>query len=189
MLTVLKKVQRSRWSPRSGLSCLNKSFSGQSEPASISLNRDLLPLTAAENKAAAISPPKIKQEILSSSNSGAVSLLTTPSHLPSPARAYGFLRAGVFSTRLARSFIFGSACVFTTRSGMVLSCSRQVAITPLCSPACSRYKRRDATESISHICRRHQAARLDPPLAVGRGPKVPTLLDAFTHILIVIRPH
>ena len=116
--------------------------------------------------------------------SGVIAYDSLASAIPS----YGFSRSGASSTRSARFFMSGSACAFKTRSGMVLSCSRQVAIIPLCSPACSRYKRRDAIESISHICRRHEAARLDPPLAVGRGPKTPTLLDAFTHILIVIRP-
>jgi tetratricopeptide (TPR) repeat protein len=71
---------------------------------------------------------------------GAVSLLMTPSHLPFPARAYGFSRSGAFSTRLARSFMSGGACTFITRSGMVLYCSRQVAIIQRFSLACPGHK-------------------------------------------------
>src|ERR1700730_8496773 len=54
---------------RSGLPFLNKSFIWQSEAASISLNEDSLPLTAAEKMGLAILPPKTKQEILLSLSS------------------------------------------------------------------------------------------------------------------------
>src|SRR5262245_6492325 len=47
-------------------------------------------------------------------------IATTPSHLPSPARAYGFSRSGAFSIRSARSSMCGGACAFTTPSGTVL---------------------------------------------------------------------
>jgi hypothetical protein len=42
---------------------------------------------------------------------------------------------------LERSFMSGSACAFTTRSGMVLCCSRQVAIIRQSSLACLGNKR------------------------------------------------
>jgi channel protein (hemolysin III family) len=64
------------------------------------------------------------------------------------------------STRWARSFMSGSACAFTTRSGMVLCCSRQVAIIRQSSLACPGNKR--------PVPRAHSRNRLDSDRAGRR---------------------
>src|SRR5262245_59175476 len=79
--------------------------------------------------------------------------LSTPSHLPSPARAYGCSRSGAFSIRSARSSMSGGACAFTTPSGMVLCYLRQVVIIRQSSLACPGNKR--------PVQRAHSRNRLD----------------------------
>jgi hypothetical protein len=77
-----------------------------------------------------------------------------------PSSSLWLLAIGAFSTRLARSFMSGSACAFTTRSGMVLCCSRQVAIIRRSSLACPGNKR--------PVPRAHSRNRLDSDRAGRR---------------------
>ncbi len=55
-------------------------------------------------------------------------------------RAYGCSRSAAFSTRSAYSFMAGTACAFTTRSGMASCCWRRVATIRRFSPP---WRRRD----------------------------------------------
>jgi hemolysin III len=62
------------------------------------------------------------------------------SHLPSRARACGFSQSAAFFIQSARSFMFGGACAFRTRSGTGSCCSPRVAIIQLSSFACRGHR-------------------------------------------------